>query len=41
LGHGVTLQAKIDNLLDKHYEYISGYNTQRRSVVVAVRYAIQ
>jgi vitamin B12 transporter len=41
LGHGVTLQAKIDNLLDKHYEYISGYNTQRRSFVVAVRYAIQ
>jgi len=38
LGHGLTLQAKVDNLLDKRYEYISGYNTQRRSIFGAVRY---
>jgi vitamin B12 transporter len=38
LGHGLTLQAKVDNLLDKRYEYISGYNTMRRSVFGAVRY---
>jgi vitamin B12 transporter len=38
LGHGLSLQAKVDNLLDKHYEYISGYNTPRRSVFGAVRY---
>ena len=38
LGHGLTLQAKVDNLLDKRYEYISGYNTSRRSIFGAVRY---
>jgi outer membrane cobalamin receptor len=38
LGSGVTLQAKVDNLLDKHYEYISGYNTPRRGIYGAVRY---
>lgn len=38
LGGGFTLQAKVDNLLDKRYEYISGYNTMRRSVFGAVRY---
>jgi vitamin B12 transporter len=38
VGHGLTLQAKVDNLMDKRYEYISGYNTMRRSVFGAVRY---
>ena len=38
LGRGLTLQAKVDNLLDKRYEYISGYNTARRSVFGALRY---
>jgi vitamin B12 transporter len=38
LGHGLLIQAKVENLLDKHYEYISGYNTMRRSVFGAIRY---
>ena len=38
VGGGFTIQAKVDNLLDKHYEYISGYNTPRRGVYGAVRY---
>jgi vitamin B12 transporter len=38
IHRGFSLRAKVDNLFDKRYEYISGYNTARRSVSAAVRY---
>lgn len=35
------LQARLDNALDKRYELASGYNTPRRSYVVAMRWRIR
>jgi len=34
----LSLRAKVDNLFDKRYEYISGYNTARRGVFATIRY---
>ena len=39
LGHGLALQLRLDNALDKRYELASGYLTARRSLAGAVRYA--
>jgi vitamin B12 transporter len=38
LSHAFSLRMKVDNLFDKRYEYISGYNTARRSISASVRY---
>jgi len=35
---GLKLQVRVENLLDKRYEYAAGYNTMRRSVHAALRY---
>ncbi len=34
----LTLQGRIDNVSDKQYELVSGYNTANRSVFIALRY---
>lgn len=36
---GLKLQIRVENLLDKRYEYASGYNTMRRAVSAALRYS--
>jgi vitamin B12 transporter len=38
LAAGLHLQVRVENLLDKRYEYASGYNTMRRAVFAALRY---
>jgi len=39
LAGGLKLQVRVENLLDKRYEYASGYNTMRRAVSAALRYS--
>jgi len=41
LAPGWTVQARLDNALDKRYELASGYNTARRSLTLAMRYHIR
>ena len=38
LPHGFTLQARLENALDRRYELVSGYNTPRRGLFIATRY---
>lgn len=38
LSPGWSLQARVDNALDKRYELASGYNTARRGLTLAMRY---
>jgi vitamin B12 transporter len=38
LADGLQLQIRVENLLDKRYEYASGYNTMRRAAFAALRY---
>ncbi|MDE2220406.1 MAG: TonB-dependent receptor, partial [Gammaproteobacteria bacterium] len=38
LAPGWMAQLRIDNLLDRRYELVSGYNTPRRSLTLAMRY---
>ena len=38
LGRGLTLQARLENALDKRYEVASGYYTMRRGAFGALRY---
>jgi outer membrane cobalamin receptor len=35
------LEGRLENLFDKDYELIEGFNTPGRSVFVSVRYAPQ
>ena len=39
LAPGWTLFARLDNVLDKHYELVADYNTAGASVFAGVRYA--
>lgn len=34
----ITLQARVDNVTDKQYELVRGYNTQGRSLFLTIRY---
>lgn len=38
MSRALSLRMKVDNLFDKRYEYISGYNTARRGLYATVRY---
>lgn len=38
VGWGMTLFARVENLLDKHYQEVLGYNTPGRSVYGGARY---
>ncbi|WP_376693341.1 TonB-dependent receptor domain-containing protein [Wenzhouxiangella sp. EGI_FJ10409] len=38
LGAGLTLEGRVENLTDKDYEPIAGYNAARRSAFVALRW---
>ena len=38
LAPGWTVQARLDNALDRRYELASGYSTSRRSLTLAMRY---
>lgn len=40
LGRGLTLQARLDNALDKHYELANGYATAGRSWQATLRWAL-
>jgi vitamin B12 transporter len=33
-----SMQLRLDNALDRHYELVSGYNTAGRSVTLAMRF---
>ena len=39
LGHGLALQLRLDNALDKRYQLVGGYYTARRGLTVATRYS--
>ncbi len=39
LGQGLTLEGRVDNLLDKNYRTVDTYNTPGRSLFLTVRYA--
>ncbi len=39
LAHSWTVEARLNNTLDQHYQLVSGYNTPTRSVFVTLRYA--
>ena len=39
LGRGLSLEGRIDNLLDKNYQTVDTYNTPGRSLFVTLRYA--
>ena len=41
LGRGLTLQLRLDNALDRRYALASGYNTPRRGLAGALRYAFR
>lgn len=38
LSKQLVIEARIENLLDKHYEHLDGYNTADRSFYLALRY---
>jgi vitamin B12 transporter len=38
VGHGLSLQLRLENALDKRYEVASGYYTMRRGLFGALRY---
>jgi len=38
LSPGLSLQARLENALDKQYSLVYGYNTMRRSLMVSMRY---
>lgn len=39
LSSAWSVSARLDNALDRHYQLANGYNTQRRSMSIAARYA--
>ena len=39
VGQSVSLEGRVENLLDQQYQLVNGYNTPGRSLFVAVRYA--
>jgi vitamin B12 transporter len=41
LSRSWSVQARIENALDRRYELASGYNTSRRAAFLATRYAIR
>ena len=41
LARGLSLQVRLENALDEQYELASTYNTQDRSLFVAMRYELK
>jgi vitamin B12 transporter len=41
LSRSWSVQARLENALDRRYELASGYNTSRRAAFLATRYAIR
>ena len=37
----LTLTARVENVLDQHYELASGYNTMGRSLFASMRYSLR
>lgn len=40
-GERLTLTARVENVLDQHYELASGYNTMGRSLFASMRYSLR